>query len=193
MKKIITIASLLFLAVICIIGITFLLGKKEVTVTLTKDNFAVKIYSRSGSEIQEIKQSSAIRLSKNTYSYSVVGEGYDAKFTPFTVEGDMELIIKPRYLTSYIPKLTETERPSIEKLISSTYPVAENVSITEFTIDPTATWGYGKLTVNNNPLDIYRFILKRTDKSWSITVKPAIAIQKDDVKDIPEEIVYSLY
>lgn len=193
MKKIVITTLIVAVLTLCTVVAVSIFNKKDITVTPIGNNFSVKLYDTSGNELNEIKQPSTVRLKKGTYSYSVTGEGYDAKLIPFTVQGDMELKITPRYLSSYLPTLVEVERPVVQELLATSYPSAKDISITEFTIDPTATWGYGKASVNGNTLDVYRFIVKRSGGSWKSVITPAIAIERDAVKDVPEEIVYNLY
>ncbi len=193
MKKGIIIA-----ASIIVVGVTSLLiytslAKVEVAFTLKGSGYTVQIRNTKGSLITELESSSNIPLRKGDYFYNIEGEGFDAKSIPFAVsKSSKSVTVSPQYLDGYLSKLQETEKATIIAILKKKYPSITTISIVSLKIESSNQWAYGTLTVDGSG-DLYRFVMKRNDKTWEVAVKPSITLSIKDNPTIPEEILYSLY
>lgn len=192
MKKLII--SVFVLIVIAIVSIfIFTHSKQVVAFTLEGSGYTVEITTEKGGTITQLDSSGDVSLRKGNYLYRVIGEGYDAKVEPFTVNGDIEITVTPQYLESYLPKLVEKERDVILSILTKEYSKVGAITIDKLSIDASAKWAYGTLYINSNASDLYRFIMKKDKSSWTTAITPSIAINKNDIQNIPEDIIYSLY
>ncbi len=192
MKRLGIILAILALVITAVIAF-LLLSRKDVTFTLKGTGYSVVIRTLEGKVVQEISTSQDIQLRSGEYTYSITGKGVEGRSMKFSTSDTNSISVTPKYLSRYIATLAQEERQGILSLLSKTYPTAGTISIQSLTIDASNSWAYGRLTLNSNTSDIYRFVLKRQkDMSWNIAVKPAIIISTD-TNDIPKEILYSLY
>ena len=192
MKKLLIIGAIL-IVIVSVVSIFIANMKVTVSFSLSEGNYTVTVRDKKGGEVAKLEKSTSIELKKGEYYYAVEGEGYDGRSTSFKVDGERTIKIAPIYLEKYRAATEADERAAIAKLIADTYPSVKNVSIQSFSINETGEWGYGKLIVSSNTADIYRFVTKRKAGKWVFAAKPSIALYTRDYKDIPEEIIYSLY
>lgn len=193
MKKTIIVSILAFIIIVVISIFIFMYSKKAVTFTLEGSGYTVEITTEKGGTITQLESSGDVSLRKGNYLYRVIGEGYDAKVEPFTVDGDVKITVNPQYLESYLPKLIEKERDAVLSTLTKKYPKVGTITIDKLSIDTSAKWAYGTLYINSNASDLYRFIMKKDKSSWTTAITPSIAINKNDIQNIPEDIIYSLY
>lgn len=184
------------LFIVVVIGwavISFVLSHKAVTVVIKGGGYTAQIRTNGGSIIEELTATKKITLREGEYSYNVIGEGYEKKATSFSVKGDTTITILPTYRESYLLTAADKEKPAITSLLSSTYPSVGEMTITSLVINSTGEWASGKLLINNNKSDVYRFILHRENNVWKISVYPTITIEKKQIEQIPKEIMNGLY
>lgn len=196
MIKKIKIAVVFFIA-ICIgwLVVNFIFSHKKIHILLSGKDYNVEIRDTSGKRLHSISTSKSIVLREGTYSYSIAGVGYSSKSTQFTVEhNDQDVKIQPRYLESYLKQTTEKERQPVFSLIRKKYSSLNNIDMIEFSLDDKNIWGYGKIILNDNRNEVYRFIVRRNnDLIWEIYISPRIVISNNDIEDTPKDIIHELY
>ncbi len=199
MKKIIILFVVLLLILIGgIISINYFMNSKEVSFILEKEKYEVVILNDKEKQVTSVNTSGIVRLEKGEYSYTVNGADYNNSPQYFTVTDDMKITIKPQYTKEYLARILETEDQAIRSVIQATYQTKPAFTIQTLAIYDDGTWAAGTFTqiADRRALpDFYRFVLhKNVDtKEWDVIIPPTIAINKDSYKDIPTDILYSLY
>jgi uncharacterized protein YxeA len=193
MKKIITlILGIAIMIPIILIAIHFI-SLKDVSFNTKESNYSITIWGNNGEKIATTNPPSKIRLKKGEYNYTITGEKYDGKSTPFSVTASLEIAVTPRYSSSYLHDQSALEVPKILTKLQEDFPSVSNISIKKITLDTTNTWAYGTLTVGKSENDIYRFIMKRDKDTWSTVATPNITLTINNTSEVPKDIIYSLY
>ena len=174
-------------------GIAFALSHKTVVFNLKGSGYDVLIHTSKGREVAKISSSQEVTLREGDYIYNIIGDHYEQDITSLIITKDTEVHVTPRYTEEFASELSKTEQVAITSILKEQYPSIKELTIASMSIDTTNTWAYGKLTVKGSSGDIYRFIMKHNNNTWHTAIKPTIAIQRENAKDIPEEILNALY
>lgn len=169
------------------------LSYRKIQFNLQGSDYIVQIRDIAGKKLLDFDSSRQITLRKGSYSYNTIGPIHDAKSTPFTVENDSDILIKPLYTASFLSEQAKEERPVVTSLLNERYPNVKNITLTDFYLDASTKWAYGILRLGDNTTDVYRFILRKDNEAWVIHTPPKIFISKHGAKDVPEEILDGLY
>lgn len=194
-KIIIVFISLIIVMVLGAVAFNYLL-KKDVRFTLNDTGYTVAIY-KDDKKVDTLGESSTVRLSKGSYTYTVTGDNYKSTTEDFMVDTDKEVTVTPQYLDEYKAAQLQKEEPSIRAALTNKFPALfSNFHIYEINLYEKSTWAAGILaeTVDrrSNP-DYYRFVLQKQNDTWNVIVEPQIVISSAKYPEVPKDIINSLY
>jgi flagellar basal body-associated protein FliL len=197
-KQLITIITILVVAIIGLIIVFYLNTFKTVRFDIKHDDITITVYSGSASNNQKVGSldtSGELTLQAGNYTVVPSGDKYNNVAISFIVKNsDTTITINPEYSQAYREAVLKAEMDAINKVISDAYPSA----ITGFVINPgyiyeNGTWYATTLTQNiDHPAevsDVYRTVLKKEDGKWVIKAKPALVLSSKDYPQIPIDIL----
>lgn len=177
-----------------IFGILEFASYKSITFESSEQNVSVKISnSTNGDEIKTVSLDEPVKLKEGSYMYSVTNEGFDNSSVSFNVSKDATITVKTSYSTEKLHSLLEEVRTSIHEVILGEYPfVNKDYIFGDESLHNKGEWYSAKLiqrVSGGNQPDIYRVIVHKENKVWTISTQPALSISIESNKSIPEDII----
>lgn len=173
------------------------LSKRAVMVKPIGTDYKVTLFEgnkKANKELSTFATTQEFSLYDGYYCYVVSGDKYNSDETCFAVYGDNKTVeIIPKLSDKYLDSILSSELPSINTAIQQSYGdrfTAYETIPGKIVVDD--TWYVGILNervVNAGEIaDSYVFILKKTNGSWTVAVKPSLVISTVEYPQIPKEV-----
>ena len=192
---------ILILTIAAVVGgivIGLQLSNRTLSVKLSGTDYTATLYDgtkEANKPIATIEASQNLTVKNGYYCYVVDGEKYSDEETCFSVyNANKEVTITPDYSSEYLSTILLAERDSINTTIQRQYSTKLNSYENEAgKLVGDGSWYIGILQeriVNPGELfDTYVYILKKTNTTWAVAVKPSLVISSVEFNTIPKDVV----
>lgn len=196
-RKNLILLGLLAIVVLIGIGLIFYFQSfKAVKFDIKQDGLTVKVRSAGGTtEYGTFTATTELHLQAGNYIAALQSEKYDNSDIAFEVKNEnLTVTVDPPLSESYLSQLLTPELPTINKVITDTYPQQmKNFTLKTGRLYKEGEW-YGTVLVQKTQSraddpDIYRIVLKKEDGKWIIKAKPALVLSTKEYPEIPFDIL----
>lgn len=183
------------IAILLILGITYLMSLRKVSFALSSDVDSAVVYTSKKQKVREITSSSSVLLTKGTYYAVPAGKNISDKPINFTVkEKDTTIVIDPAFADAYLKEQLKIERPSIVSAITSKYPsLIDSFTLTHETLYKRGDWLGGLLEPKVSDIrqqkDPYRIVLHKKDKEWQVVRRPEYILTSSRYEEVPIDVL----
>lgn len=184
-------------AIVGIIGVSlvsYFLSFHKVSVTIGGD-FKVGIYDTNNKLKVSLAKTGDTYLQNGDYQFIPSGEKINTSSIAFTVKDkDISKTIDPDYSIEYLAQLLADQKPSIQSVLTSAYaPIISGFKVGDGQLVQKGEWYITTLTkivaTSTQSNDVYRTILKYSDKTWKIVIPPTLTIGYIGNKDVPGGVI----
>ena len=197
-KKIITISIIAVVIIGFIIGLSYFLSFKKVTIKLSAYVSDITIYSKADFESkknpQKVSSNQTINLQNGDYIIIPNGDKISSNQINITITKDTDINIDPDYSEEYLNSLLSEAKNSVYTVLAAKYPnIINNYSIQTNQLFIKGEW-FGGLLVNNesnrnNIKDSFRFVAYKENGVWQIINYPDLILSKSSYSKVPIEIL----